>query len=60
MIIAPMADEEKPTLWRRPPAIGLYMGLVLGLFEIIPMVSEGGVGSGTWPPSSGTGWRWGS
>jgi len=37
-------DDEKPSIWRRAPAIGLYMGLVLGLFEIIPMVSEGGVG----------------
>jgi len=38
-----MEEETKVNFWRRPPVIGLYMGLVLGLFEVVPMVTEGGV-----------------
>ncbi len=38
-----MEEETKVNFWRRPPVIGLYMGLVLGLFEVVPMVSAGGV-----------------
>jgi hypothetical protein len=38
-----MADPDKPSIWRRPWVIGIYMGLVLGLFEIIPMLSSGDV-----------------
>lgn len=38
----PIDDKPKKSL-RRPWLIGFYMGGVLGLFEVLPMIIEGGV-----------------
>lgn len=41
-----MTDPAKSMLWRRPWLIGIYMGFLLGIFEILPMLTAGDVATG--------------
>jgi hypothetical protein len=38
-----MPDSKEPAGWRKPWLIGIYMGVLLGVFQVLPMITEGGV-----------------